>query len=90
VLRVSLGSGQLHYPKDNYRLHPLIARNSDLWQCHQDARSCAERSVKRKKYDFQLLQTKTAGRDRWFFRVILAAMCQHIDAWLHHTADRLD
>jgi hypothetical protein len=77
------------YPQENYRLHTLIPRGSDLWQCHQDARSCAERSVKRKKYDFHLLQTRTAGRDRWFFRVMLAAMCQHIDAWLIHAADRL-
>ncbi len=77
------------YPKENYRLHPLITRHSVLWQCHLDARSCAERSVKRKKYDCHLLQSKTAGRDRWFFRLILAAMCQHIDAWLIHAADRL-
>jgi hypothetical protein len=77
------------YPKENYRLHTLIPRNSDLWHCHKDARSCAERSVKRKKYDFHLLQTRTAGRDRWFFRLMLAAMCQHIDAWLIHAADRL-
>jgi hypothetical protein len=77
------------YPQENYRLHTLIPRDSDLWQCHRDARSCAERSVKRKKYDFHLLQTKTAGRDRWFFRLILAAMCQHIDAWLSHAPQRL-
>jgi hypothetical protein len=77
------------YPHQNYRLHTLIARDSDLWQAHRDARSCAERSVKRKKYDFHLLQTKTAGRDRWFFRLILAAMCQHIDAWLAHAPQRL-
>ena len=77
------------YPKENYRLHTLIPRNSLLWQSHRDARSCAERSVKRKKYDFHLLQTKTAGRDRWFFRLILAAMCQHIDAWLSHAPVRL-
>ena len=77
------------YPKENYRLHTLIPRNSLLWHCHQDARSCAERSVKRKKYDFHLLQIKTAGRDRWFFRLILAAMCQHIDAWLSHAAVHL-
>jgi len=76
------------YPQDNYRLHTLIPRDSVLWRCHQDARSCAERSVKRKKYDFHLLQTKTAGRDRWFFRLILAAMCQHIDAWLFHAPDQ--
>lgn len=78
------------YPQENYRLHTLIPRDSHLWQCHRDARSCAERSVKRKKYDFNLLQTKTAGRDRWFFRLILAAMCQHIDAWLIHAANRLN
>jgi hypothetical protein len=68
------------YPKENYRLHTLIPRGSTLWKCHENARSCAERSVKRKKYDFLLLQTRTAGRDRWFFRLMLAAMCQHIDA----------
>ena len=72
------------YPPENYRLHTLIPRDSSLWQAHRDARSCAERSVKRKKYDCHLLQTRTAGRDRWFFRLILAAMCQHIDAWLIH------
>lgn len=77
------------YPKENYRLHTLIPRDSKLWQLHRDARSCAERSVKRKKYDFHLLHTRTAGRARWFFRVILAAMCQHIDAWLLHAAARL-
>jgi hypothetical protein len=78
------------YPKENYRLHTFIPRNSALWDCHRKARSCAERSVKRKKYDFRLLQTKTAGRDRWFFRLILAACCQHIDAWLGHAAEPLD
>jgi hypothetical protein len=77
------------YPQQNYRLHTLIPRDSDLWQCHQDARSCAERSVKRKKLDFHLLQIRTAGRDRWFFRLMLAAMCQHIVAWLIHAAHRL-
>lgn len=69
------------YPQRNYRWHTLIPRDSSLWKLHYNARSCAERSVKRKKYDCHLSQTRTAGRDRWFFRVILAAMCQHIDAW---------
>ena len=78
------------YPQQNYRLHTLIPRDSPLWQSHRDARSCAERSVKRKKYDFLLLQTRTAGRDRWFFRVMSAAMCQHIDAWHLHAADQLN
>jgi hypothetical protein len=78
------------YPQENYRLHTLIPRKSDLWNCHQDMRSCAERSVKRKKYDFLLLQTRTAGRDRWFFRIMLAAICQHIDAWSIYAPNRLD
>jgi hypothetical protein len=77
------------YPQENYRLHTRIPRDSDLWQLHANARSCAERSVKRKKYDFHLLQTRTAGRDRWFFRFALAAFCQHIDAWLLHARPRL-
>lgn len=76
------------YPQRNYRLHTRIPRDSALWQLHADARSCAERSVKRKKYDFHLLRTRTAGRDRWFFRFALAAMCQHIDAWLFHASPR--
>ena len=33
---------------------------------------------------------RTAGRDRWFFRVMLAAMCQHICAWVTHAANRLN
>lgn len=78
------------YPKENYRLHTLIPRNSPLWKTHEDARSCAERSVKRKKCDFLLRQTRTAGRDRWFFRIMLAAICQHIDAWLIYAPNRLD
>jgi hypothetical protein len=78
------------YPQENYRLHTLIPRDSDLWNCHKDQRSCAERSVKRKKLDFALLQIRTAGRERWFFRLILAAMCQHIAAWLIHAAHRLN
>lgn len=57
------------YPQENYRLHTLIPRDSDLWKYHQDARSCAESSVKWKKYDFHLLQTRAAGRDRWLRRL---------------------
>lgn len=52
--------------------------------------SCAERSVMWKTNTRHLPETRTAGRDRWFFRVILAAMCQHIRAWATHAADRLN
>jgi hypothetical protein len=69
------------YPKSNYRLFTPIPRDSDLWTQHYDHHGCVERSHKRKKYDFLLNQTRTAGRLRWFLRVMLAAICQHLDAW---------
>ena len=72
------------YPAENYRLFSPLRRGSPLWALHADRRSCAERSIKRKKLDFGLEQTRLAGRVRWFFRVMLAAMCQHLDAWQHH------
>jgi hypothetical protein len=75
------------YPQTNYRLFTRLPRGSLLWKLHADRRSCAERSVKRKKLDCGLDHTRIAGRERWFFRVILAAMCQHLDAWSTHTAD---
>jgi hypothetical protein len=69
------------YPETNYRLFTTIPRDSARWQQHYDHHSCVERSHKRKKYDFALNQTRTAGRERWFLRVMLAAICQHLDAW---------
>jgi len=76
------------YPQANYRLFTRLQRGSPLWQLHADHRSCAERSVKRKKLDFGLDATRLVGRERWFFRVMLAAMCQHLDAWASHAAPR--
>jgi hypothetical protein len=72
------------YPRQNYRLFSRLRRGSPLWELHADRRSCAERSIKRKKLDFGLDHTRIAGRQRWFFRVMLAAMCQHLDAWASH------
>jgi len=46
-----------------------------------DRHGCVDRSHKRKKCDFLLNQTRTAGRKHWFLRVMLAAICQHLDAW---------
>jgi len=71
--------------RQNYRLFSRLRRGSPLWKLHADRRSCAERSIKRKKLDFGLDHARSAGRPRWFFRVMLAAMCQHLDAWATHT-----
>jgi hypothetical protein len=80
----SYGRTVYTYPRQNYRLFSPLRRGSPLWELHADRRSCAERSIKRKKLDFGLDHTRIAGRERWFFRVMLAAMCQHLDAWAMH------
>ena len=69
------------HPKTNYRLFTPIPRGSERWEQHYDHHSASERSHKRKKYDYALLQTRTAGRDRIFLRVMLMVMAQHIQAW---------
>lgn len=68
-------------PHWDYRLHTPVPRDSKLWQKLKNGKSASERSNKRKKYDFCLLETKTSGRKFWFFRVMLTSMCQHIDEW---------
>ena len=69
------------YPKSNYRLFTPIPRGGELWEKHYDHHSASERSHKRKKWDYGLRQTRTAGRERIFLRAMLMAMAQHIEAW---------
>jgi hypothetical protein len=80
----SYGRTVYTYPRQNYRLFSRLRRGSPLWELHADLRSCAERSIKRKKLDYGLDHAHLAGRQRWFFYVMLAAMCQHLDAWAQH------
>lgn len=68
-------------PKWDFRIHTQVARNSKLFNQLEKGRSASERSNKRKKYDFSLLSTRTSSRKFWFFRVMIASMCQHIDEW---------
>jgi hypothetical protein len=69
------------HPKSNYRLFTPIPRGSERWAKHKDHHSASERSHKRKKWDYGLRQTRTAGRERIFMRVMLMAMAQHLQAW---------
>jgi hypothetical protein len=69
------------YPKSNYRLFTPIVRGSATWQEHYDHHSASERSHKRKKWDYNLGATRTAGRERIYLRVMLMAMAQHVQAW---------
>jgi len=77
------------YPKENYRRFTTIARDGDTWKKHYNRHANCENTHKRKKEDYAIKYTKTAGRERWFLRAILAAMCQHLSAWykwLHEKA----
>ena len=78
------------YPKNNYRLCTPIPRASKLWQEHYNHHSASERSHKRKKWDYNLGSTRTAGRERIFLRVMLMAMAQHVQAWAALAARQAD
>ena len=69
------------YPENNPRLCTPIPRNTPLWNTHKKCRTCAERSIKRKKYDFGLNHMRTGSLYRWAFRSLVAAINQHAAAW---------
>lgn len=74
------------YPQSHPRLCTPIPRNTPLWNSHQNYRTCAERSIKRKKQDFVLNRMRTGCLYRWAFRVLVAAINQHAAAWATYPA----
>lgn len=74
ALQAALSFGR--YQEDTSSGFALLAKDcSDLTygrRLHLDTRSCVECSIKRKKNGFHLLETHTAGRDRWFSRITIA------------------
>lgn len=75
--------GRVFYTKtkEDPRLFPKISRASDKWQKEFAKRTSVERSHKRKKRDYKLEYVKVRSTRQWLVRVILAAICQHLDAW---------
>lgn len=71
--------------KDNPRLFTQTPRGSEQWLNKYDKRSSAERSNKRKKIDYRLEQARVRSQQHWFVRYTLAAICQHLDAWVKTT-----
>jgi len=69
------------YPKENYRLYTRLPRGSASWEQYRHQRSGRERSHKSQKYDFGLKGFRMAGRERWFFLAMIAALDQHLRAW---------
>jgi len=69
------------YPNNNLRLFTQTPRGSQQWFNVYDKRTSSERSFKRKKTDYRIVQARVRSREQWFVRFALAAICQHMDAW---------
>lgn len=69
-------------PEDDPRLHTLPPRGSAEWKDLLAKRSASERSNSRKKIDLKLMHTRIRCKHRRCIQIALAAMVQHIRAWL--------
>jgi len=69
------------YTKDNPRLFPPVARDSDRWKSIYKRRTSSERSNKREKVDYLLEAGRHRSSKLWYFRIFTIMMCQHLDAW---------
>ena len=67
--------------KDNPRLINIPPRDSDEWKTEFNARTSAERSNKREKYDFLLENGRHRSSKMWYCRLYNIMMLQHLDAW---------
>lgn len=69
------------YTKENLRLFPPIARNSNEWKNAYKRRTTVERSNKREKVDYMLEAARHRSTKMWTIRIYGIMMCQHMDAW---------
>lgn len=67
--------------RDNPRLINIPPRDSDEWKEEYNARTSAERSNKREKYDFLLENGRHRSSKMWYCRLYHIMMLQHLDAW---------
>lgn len=67
--------------KDNPRLINIPPRDSEEWKTEFHARTSAERSNKREKYDFLLENGRHRSTKMWYCRLYHIMMLQHLDAW---------
>ena len=66
--------------KDNPRLINMPPRDSDEWKAEFNARTSAEHSNKREKYDFLLESGRHHSTKMWYCRLYHIMMPQHLDA----------
>ena len=74
------------YP-DASRREPPVPRDSKAWKDTYKRRTAVERSLKRTLVDYSVEHTRVRGRCHWYWRTTLAAMAQHVDAWLVHARE---
>ncbi|MFC4620595.1 transposase [Camelliibacillus cellulosilyticus] len=76
--------------KDNPRLFPKIARNTEQWKKIFNTRTSVERTNKREKIDYHLEAGNHRSSMLWYIRIYGIMMCQHMDAWYLHLKDEFD
>lgn len=79
--------GRTVYTKPAWDLRTFtpIPRNSQVWKKIYNRRTSVERTFKRILVDYRVEDARVRGKGRWFCRVILAAINQHLDAQLAKT-----
>lgn len=61
--------------------HAFFPRDSKKWKTEYNARTSAERSNKREKFDFLLENGRNRSIKMWYCRLYHIVMLQHLDAW---------
>lgn len=74
--------GRVVYTKPQWdvRTFTPVPRGSEAWKKVFAGRTSVERTFKRLLVDYRIEEARLRGKGRWFFRVTLAAMNQHLDA----------
>ena len=69
-------------PRDDLRHLTRTPRGSDEWKVKFAKRSSAERTIKGLKDSYNIKRCRHRTRHVWHTRLFLAAMAQHVDAWV--------
>ena len=76
-------------PHDDFRLFPAVARHSETYKEKLRQRSGAERTNKRVFVDYDVEKGHMRSTKHRFFRIVLAGINIHLDAWLKQKSTKL-
>lgn len=74
----------------DFRLFPKTPRGTDAWKKTYAMRTGTERSIKRKANDYAVRQARNRGKKMHLWLLTLAAVNQHLDAWLDQAKHSFD